>query len=197
MEPRATEFQAFSKIPRWNKEIVVTEKIDGTNAQIFIDLASNVFLTGSRNRWVTPDSDNHGFSNWAHEHKTELLTLGNGRHFGEWWGSGIQRGYATKDKHFSLFNISRYCLSTQEPKNLSCDPELIKLQTRLPACCGLVPVLWTGLMDQLDTKHILLKLHTTGSHAAPGYMEPEGIVIFHTASGHLYKRTFSDIRKGE
>ena len=31
-----TEFQPFPKIPRLSREIVITEKIDGTNAQILI-----------------------------------------------------------------------------------------------------------------------------------------------------------------
>jgi hypothetical protein len=32
-----------------------------------------------------------------------------------------------------------------------------------------------------------LKEH--GSVAQPGYMNPEGVVVFHVASGHLYKKT--------
>lgn len=50
-------------------------------------------MPNSRTRWITPEDDNYGFAKWANENKEELLKLGIGQHFGEWWGSGIQRGY--------------------------------------------------------------------------------------------------------
>ena len=50
------EFEAFQKIARLKRNCVITEKIDGTNAQIFIG-EDGEFLTGSRNRWITPDDD--------------------------------------------------------------------------------------------------------------------------------------------
>ena len=79
------EFESFGKIARLSRECTITEKIDGTNAQICIT-EDGQFLTGSRTRWITPQDDNMGFSAWAHEHKDELMPLGVGRHFGEWWG---------------------------------------------------------------------------------------------------------------
>ncbi len=36
---------------------------------------------------------------------------------------------------------------------------------------------------------LLAKLELTGSVAAPGFMKPEGVVVFHKAGGHLYKKT--------
>jgi hypothetical protein len=101
-------FESFPKIGRLSRNCTITEKIDGTNAQIYIG-EDGEFLTGSRNRWVTPGKqDNYGFSRWAHEHKDELMTLGPGRHFGEWWGLGIQRGYGLQEKRFSLFATHRW-----------------------------------------------------------------------------------------
>jgi hypothetical protein len=102
-----TEFQEFPKMPRRSRDVVITEKIDGTNACVFIG-EDGEFLAGSRTRWITPEDDNFGFSRWAHENKDDLLTLGPGRHFGEWWGSGIQRKYGLTEKRFSLFNTSRW-----------------------------------------------------------------------------------------
>ncbi len=61
------EFEGFGKIARLSRECVITEKIDGTNAQICIT-EDGQFLTGSRTRWITPEDDNFGFSksaNWA------------------------------------------------------------------------------------------------------------------------------------
>src|SRR5687768_207065 len=85
-------FQPFPKIARFSREIVITEKIDGTNAQVFIDESGNV-IAGSRSRWITPQDDNFGFAKWVAENRIDLLGLGPGRHYGEWWGLGVQRGY--------------------------------------------------------------------------------------------------------
>ena len=48
------EFKGFSKIPRLNREIIITEKIDGTNGQIYVpeDPTEPIFAA-SRNRWLT------------------------------------------------------------------------------------------------------------------------------------------------
>src|SRR5438552_1079029 len=78
------EFNGFPKIPRLSRECVVTEKIDGTNAQILISECGEVF-PGSRSRWITKEDDNHGFAKWVYENSVELMRLGIGRHFGEWW----------------------------------------------------------------------------------------------------------------
>ena len=47
------DFEPFVKIARLSREIIITEKIDGTNAQVFIDEAGNIFA-GSRTRWLQP-----------------------------------------------------------------------------------------------------------------------------------------------
>jgi hypothetical protein len=186
-----TEFEGFPKIARYSREVLVTEKIDGTNAQIFIGEDSE-FLTGSRKRWITPEDDNFGFSRWAHEHKDELLTLGPGRHFGEWWGSGIQRGYGLPkgEKRFSMFNVIRWCLHGQEPQPIPTgDPRMVKMQDVLPPCVGLVPVLWRGNMDDMDMAAIMDALRVLGSQAVPNYDNPEGVVLFHTAGNVGFKKT--------
>lgn len=180
------EFIGFPKIARYSREVIVTEKIDGTSGQIFIDKDNNLFVS-SHTRWITPESDNFGFAVWTTEHKDELLTLGPGRHYGEWWGCGIQRNYGLKEKKFSLFNVTRWCLYGQEPQQLF--PE--KKQQILPACVSLVPILWRGLFDDLNVEKVMLNLQIQGSQAAPGFMKPEGIVIYHTASGGMLKKTFS------
>ena len=81
------EFIEFPKMARLSREVVITEKIDGTNACIYIG-EDGEFLVGSRTRWITPDQDNHGFAAWAYANKDKLLLLGHGTHFGEWWGTG-------------------------------------------------------------------------------------------------------------
>jgi hypothetical protein len=189
-----TEFMSFPKMGRLSRDCFVLEKIDGTNAQIYITDDGRM-LTGSRTRWITPESDNFGFARWAMEHKDELLQLGPGRHFGEWWGSGIQRGYGLPkgEKRFSLFNVSRWCLAGQTPSRIPTgDPRIEKYQDVLPACCHLVPVLYRGIFTTLTCEIELERLKRDGSRAAPGFMNPEGIIAYHTAAGVGFKKTLGD-----
>lgn len=164
-----TEFAEFPKMPRLSREVIITEKIDGTNAQICIT-EDGQFLTGSRTRWITPEDDNFGFAKWAQDHREELMELGPGRHFGEWWGVGIQRNYGLSERRFSLFNVSRWG------------------EVR-PACCHVVPVLYRGPFDTAMVNGVLLSLSACGSVASPGFMKPEGIIVFHTAANMGFKKT--------
>lgn len=168
--PDGPPFLPYPKIPRLSRECVVTEKIDGTNAQIYIS-ADGTVRAGSRTRWLAPGkrTDNFGFAGWVAEHEDELRALGPGRHFGEWWGQGIQRGYGLSEKRFSLFHTARI-----ESK---------------PAIVGVVPELFRGTFCTAMIDAILETLRRSGSVAAPGFMKPEGLVAWHTASGTLYKRT--------
>jgi len=187
----SVEFVGFQKIARLRRECLVTEKIDGTNASIRIT-EDGEFLVGSRTRWITPESDNHGFAKWAYDHKEELLCLGNGAHFGEWWGSGIQRGYGLPkgEKRFSLFNVARWCLFGQEPQRIAmADPRIEKYQDVLPDCCGLVPILYRGIFDTARVEEAIADLRMNGSKAAPGYANPEGVVVFHVAGNTGFKVT--------
>ena len=168
---RDMEFVKFSKIPRISRECVITEKIDGTNASIYIG-EDEEFLTGSRTRWITPEDDNYGFSRWANENKEELLKLGVGFHYGEWWGQGIQRKYNMDRKVFSLFNVGIWGDNEIRPK-----------------CCSVVPVLFEGMFDTHNINDTLAHLVKTGSMASKGFMNPEGVVIFHRPSYYLFKKT--------
>lgn len=163
-------FKEFPKMPRLSREVIVTEKIDGTNACIHIE--GDKFLTGSRTRWITPTDDNYGFSAWAHTNRDELMRLGDGTHFGEWWGQGIQRKYGMTEKRFSLFNVSRWTDDSVRP-----------------TCCRVVPVLWRGDFETSKVIECLTNLSLYGSMAAPGFMKPEGIVAFHVAANIGFKKT--------
>ena len=169
------EFIKFPKIPRLSREMIITEKIDGTNAQIYISNNGLELKAGSRNRWVTLDNDNAGFARWCKQNKEELLLLGPGRHFGEWWGQGIQRKYGMSEKRFSLFNVSRW-------------------NEERPDCCHVVPTLFKGMFNTEKVDYVLKCLQEDGSYAAPGYMNPEGIIIFHVAGNFGMKKT---IKKDE
>ena len=186
------QFTAFPKMARLQREVIVTEKIDGTNAQIHITDDGKMRF-GSRTRWITPGDDNFGFARWATDHKDELMQLGPGRHFGEWWGRGIQRNYGLKERRFSLFNVTRWCLHNETPKAIpTADPRTIKMQDMLPACCHLVPVLRCGVNLTTIADSALYELFQRGSLAAPGFMNPEGIVLFHVAGNVGFKMTLDN-----
>jgi hypothetical protein len=173
------DFVGFPKMARLSRECIITEKIDGTNACIYIG-EDGEFLVGSRTRWITPEDDNYGFAKWAYANKEELMKLGPGQHFGEWWGQGIQRKYGLTEKRFSLFNVSRWT-------------ELTK-----PACCHVVPVLYRGIFHTYEATDCLARLSLHGSVAAPGFMKPEGVVIYHVAAKVGFKKTLEndDVPKG-
>ena len=83
------EFQEFRKIARLSRDCIVTEKIDGTNGIIAIGELGQ-FQVGSRNKWLTNEygeieSDNAGFAQWAVKNRDDLMSLGVGYHYGEWW----------------------------------------------------------------------------------------------------------------
>jgi hypothetical protein len=165
------EFQPFGKIPRLMREIVVTEKIDGTNASVHIG-EDGSFQVASRTKWITPEDDNYGFAKWAYANKEELMQLGPGAHFGEWWGLGIQRNYGLKEKRFSLFNVGRWTVEAPPP-----------------ACCSVVPVLYSGVFSQVEIEAALQGLKDYGSMAASCFMKPEGVIVYHVAAGQYFKQT--------
>ena len=166
------QFVGFPPIRRLSRTMVVTEKIDGTNAQILITEDGRI-QAGSRNRWITPEDDNFGFARWVAENETELLRLGPGQHFGEWWGIGIQRRYGLDHKRFSLFNAHRWSDERGER----------------PDICHVVPTLGIGEFSTSYIAGILDDLADKGSVAAPGFMNPEGVVVYHARSKTLFKKT--------
>ena len=71
MSASVPEFIEWQKIPRLKRGCVITEKIDGTNGQLLIQPFSTeqtplatfdgmALYAGSRNRWLTLESDNFG-----------------------------------------------------------------------------------------------------------------------------------------
>ncbi len=190
------EFKAFEKINRLNKvEMQITQKIHGTNAQVFIiERQSNLVLIndveqvdpsvvqvdgkyyelrcGSRTRWIYPGDDNYGFAAFVYQHKEEFIRkLGVGQHFGEWAGLGINSGEGLSEKIFVLFDFWKY------------PPE-----RELPPGCVVVPVLYKGPFDIQKIEEVMNDLKTNGSKLSPGFMRPEGVVI--STMGCRFKKVF-------
>lgn len=172
-------FRAWPKIPRLENEVYhITEKIDGTNAAIIIDYSGKDYpnyiyrddINGtdigirtvyaqSRTRLITPENDNFGFAAWVKANAEQLIKdLGEGYHYGEWWGQGINRGYGLDHKRFSLFNPTKHsdiCYHV---------PYMVTVEN------------YRELQDWINVE--CERLVEEGSLASPGYMRPEGLVVY-------------------
>lgn len=169
-----TEFKAFPKIPRLNRDCVITEKIDGTNVCVVVD--DDKIFAQSRNRIITPEDDNYGFARWVQDNAPALIVaLGDGYHYGEWWGQGIQRKYNLDHKHFSLFNVHRWKSVPFSEYGLD------NVST--------VPVLYRGPFSTEVVDNTVEGLRIIGSIASRGFMKPEGVIVWHEAAGQLFKVT--------
>lgn len=197
----AVEFEPFQKIARLNRDITITEKLDGTNAAVVItpvddggfDLVERIVSVvqgedgeeyavhaQSRKRFIVPGDDNYGFAAWVEKNAQALVdTLGPGRHFGEWWGAGIQRKYGLtgNDKRFSLFNTARWDYAADFFGRIDSVPGLY-----------LVPVLYRGPFSQAEIDGAIQDLRQEGSHATD-FDRPEGVVIYHRALNTYLKVT--------
>lgn len=173
----SVEFKEWPKTARHFRDITVTEKIDGTNSALHITEDGQV-QAQSRNRLIYPTKalDNYGFATWADANREALVELlGPGVHYGEWWGNGIQRSYGKREKHFWLFN------TTLAEKIESNKPEGLNI--------GTVPVLYEGVNESSEIRKALNYLRTHGSVAAPGFMNPEGVCIYHSTLRTVSKVT--------
>ena len=184
------QFQKNPKMARLYRNVTITEKIDGTHGAIFVDEYPDgePFVTGvgSRNRFITPgkSTDNFGFAAWVEGHNTALAhCLGPGVHRGEWWGSGIQRGYGMDKKYFSLFAVH---LFNEQYLEAHAIPHL-----------RVVPIVYQGTYTDDVLRYQIETLEKRGSYAAPGFMNPEGLVMYHEAAKQMFKYTLGgDGHKG-
>ncbi|XVU22566.1 RNA ligase family protein [Actinoplanes sp. CA-054009] len=226
-----TDFPKWPKTPRFEKEIAVTEKLDGTNGLISIERhpfgagadgmtaeeleAEGIFpvlpfweplgadglpvyeywvRAGSRNRWLTRKSDNHGFARWVDENAVGLAKLGAGQHYGEWFGSGIQRGYGLNEKRFALFNVSRW--KDDRPGHWAEKgypyASAVQVPEEVPGLTT-VPLLVVGdgysVSEAVDISLGLLE--RIGSVAVRGFSRPEGVCIYFSAS-NSYMKAFTE-----
>lgn len=163
------EFKGWGKTARMKtNQITITEKIDGTNACVIVK-DGEVIGFQSRNRLIKPGDDNMGFAFWGHNNREELAKLGDGYHYGEWAGPGIQKNpHMLEEKTFFLFNTFRP-------------------QETLPECVKQVPVLYQGSYSDEAIKETMQELW---EHAGAARYVPEGIIVYFHASRTHMKETF-------
>lgn len=167
-----SEFKGFPKISRLNSPVLITEKIDGTNACVVIQ--DGVVSAQSRNRIITPDNDNYGFAGWVQTNQDLLKELlGEGYHFGEWFGKSIARNYNLPDRYFALFQIYRYEHIT-EPIPL------------IDGWICLVPELLRAIEFTPDVLSIAKAILSQGSKINE-FNRPEGFVVFFEHNRTLFK----------
>ena len=208
------EFREWPKTPRLNRDMVLTEKIDGTNSAVIVirddQKASSTFdgtvggegkyvyvqtkvgnfivAAQSRKRLIQPgkQSDNAGFAAWVRENARELAeTLGEGWHFGEWYGQGIQGNpYKVNGKRFALFNVVRY--GEIDFREWPTQVEVGSLRELMPQV-HLVPRLYEGPFSQHQVMWTVDMLRRCGSQVSCDGSKAEGVIVFHKAAGHVYK----------
>lgn len=165
------DFVEYGKTNRLYRDIVITEKIDGSNCVIGIDSRNSKIQAGSRTKWLKEGEDHFGFHQWVMENKDSLYTdLGDGLHRGEWFGQKMQRKYGMDHREFALFNTDKWGKVEFETPNLRS-----------------VPVLYEGIFSEHAIIGRLDELREYGSVASPGFMNPEGICIFHTQANMVFK----------
>ena len=170
------EFRGWPKMKRDNPfHVVITEKIDGTNACIIIRDGKIVGVQ-SRKRLITPEDDNFGFAGWVYTNQEELLKLGEGYHYGEWAGPGIQKNpHGLEDKTFFLFNTGRWMSNEDRPR-----------------CCSVVPLLHVGLLEPETVPNLLLDLVSTyddAEYCTGSDVSPEGVCVYYPAFDKYTKHT--------
>lgn len=145
------------------------------------------FLIGaqSRKRLIFPAAlsdkgDNAGFAQWVYDNRKELVDLlGSGRHFGEWWGKGIQRGYNMDHKVFSLFNVHRWSQIAKQRSDW--------WDRALDIHMDVVPELYIGKFSDEAVQDNLQWLRENGSLASYRwgkiFTRPEGIIVRHSQLG--------------
>lgn len=193
------EFQRWPSIPRMSKEwVYVTEKIDGSNAAIrirpfdinddrseqldtiAIDGVKYTLWVQSRTRFLGPtkETDNFGFARWVYDNAVEIVkVLGPGDHYGEWWGSKIQRGYGMTngERKFSLFNAKRWYETLHSVESRSAVDGLL-----------IVPTLYDGRYYDFNALEVAEELRTNGSRIVPGF-PAEGMIVYNREAKSSYK----------
>ncbi len=172
------EFKKFQKIGRGDAlpiMVTITEKIDGMNACVVIK-DGKIVAVQSRNKFLNA-SDGTGLFEWAHNNSDELAIMGDGYHYGEWAGPGIQKNrHGIEGKNFFLFNTYRW----GGGKN--------------PVCCAVVPVLYEGELEATTIQRCMdyLMVNTVAQQTPAHPANPEGIVVYYHFFDKYTKHTFKE-----
>jgi hypothetical protein len=162
-------FTPWPKIHRLFRDVVVTEKINGTNAAIGVTEDYEVYAQ-SRKKLIFPgkQTDNYGFAGWVQENRGDIIELlGPGLHFGEWFGEGIQGNpNQMSGKWFALFNAPRWRIAP------------------LPERVITVPILYEGPFSEAKVLECVADVRDNGSKLGG---KAEGVVVYFTVNNMSFK----------
>jgi len=196
----------FKRYPRIKRSLglgnmLITEKIDGTNAMFVIE-DKKLTLLGTHRRQLLmigdpkliehyqhiPDLEyreslmaeeprraHFGFVGWCEDHKEELESIGDGVYYGEWVTPEVK-------------GCQRYPYEGPPKLFLFC-PQRWPEQRPQPACLDLVPTLYRGPFNEEMIQTVIDELDGD-SVAFPGSDNPEGIIIELLQLKKLCKWTF-------
>lgn len=203
------EYKPFPKTPRLNGDIVITEKLDGTNAAVVITPVlydelkehanqrittvtlgqdetgrpmSYTVRAGSKTRWITPgkDTDNFGFAQWVADRATELVELFHD-HSGPSWIRGEWWGRGIQRG----YGLEERRFSMFDPFAFEGTDGAGNYAQRIGVYP--VPLLYAGPWSPVQIADAEELLRWQGSFAATEFYNPEGICIYHTRSKQTYK----------
>ena len=168
------EFAPWPKIPRAILgDCVMSLKMDGTNACVVI-VDGVIVGVQSRKRMINVGkaNDNYGFASYVVQNEDKFLALGDGKHYGEWAGLGIQGNpHMMTEKKFFLFDTRRWGEHNVPPEGIE-----------------VVEVLHHGEYTRENVDNVMNELKT---RAFTEGWTPEGIVVFFPKLKAMEKHTFA------
>lgn len=99
-------------------------KLHGTNAAVQ-SYEDGTIVTQSRTNIITPESDNAGFARWVMSNKDAWIMANGWIIYGEWCGSGIQKGVAISDIGKKVFAVFAARPLGESDKLLALDPLIV------------------------------------------------------------------------
>lgn len=199
-------FEPFNKIPRLNRECFVTEKLDGTNAVVYvyhacqdekclshgIDVSTLAESTPEKCAWCgkAPGLD------LAAGSKNKWIRIGeDNAGFAAWVEKNkadlltLGPGWHHGEWHGAGINGNRYGLT--DKRFALFDRRWNESNEKFvgrPKCCLVVPILYRGLFDTQTINTLVGMLRKNGSVMYPG-KPSEGVVVFVPQSQQGFKVT--------
>jgi len=211
------EFKQYGKTSRLFRDVVITEKIDGTNSAVIIEKVEPTTLIqtlwnkyfGKSESFVLSVVEHEGeFYNVAAQSRNRLIVPGkttDNYGFARWvqanaeqlvtllgggrhYGEWWGQGIARK---YDMQRKSFSLFNTHKHRSLVV-AELVG-----DAYLTVVPTLYEGEFNQDAIFNAMHNLFEFGSVASPGFKKPEGICIFHEQSKQVFKVTLDNQDKGK
>lgn len=207
VQPEEITFSAWPKIPRLRRDIVITEKIDGTNAAVRIFTAgpgySEDYVSGStvpdfphvfcatvddvdyyvvaqgRKRMLSTETKATDNFGFARWVHGNAETLIRGLGIGTHYGEWY--GSKIQSGYGYVDGERKFMLfnaSRWTPETITDDLTAIGVESPT--------VLYQGVFDVSEINYWIEYMKLAGSVHVPG-QKPEGIVIYHVASNNLFK----------